>query len=137
MPARLTRIVRFRARHHYRVAGWSEAQNRARFGPLVEPHEHEYECAVTLRGQIDPQGMIVDLALLDRILADEVRTPFDNADLNRAVPQFAAGEEQPTCEALARVVFGRVAARLPAGVTLARVRIAEDPSLAGEYAGPE
>jgi 6-pyruvoyl-tetrahydropterin synthase len=136
MSASLIRVVRFHARHHYRVAGWSEAQNRERFGHLTETHGHDYECAVTVQGRPDPLGMVMDLGQLDRILAEEVRTPFEGADLNQVIPAFAAGEEQPTCEALARFVFGRIAARLPGDVTLARVRIAEDPSLAGEYAGP-
>jgi hypothetical protein len=41
----------------------------------------------------------------------------------------------PTCEAIAAHVYARVAPRLPDGVTLERVRIAEDPSLYGECTG--
>ena len=136
MPARLTRVVRFHARHHYRVAGWSDAENRARFGALTQSHAHDYECAVTVTGPLDTHGMIMDLGLLDRILDEEVRAPSAGAELNRAFPRFQDGREQTTCEALARLFFERIAPRLPPGIGLARVRVAEDPSLAGEYDGP-
>jgi hypothetical protein len=41
----------------------------------------------------------------------------------------------PTCEAIAADVFPRVAARLPAGVVLERVRILEDPTLYADCTG--
>jgi hypothetical protein len=41
----------------------------------------------------------------------------------------------PTCEAIAAQVYTRVAARLPAGVALERVRIVEDPTLYADCTG--
>jgi hypothetical protein len=41
----------------------------------------------------------------------------------------------PTCEALAMDVYRRIAARLPRGVTLERVRIMEDPTLYADCTG--
>jgi 6-pyruvoyltetrahydropterin/6-carboxytetrahydropterin synthase len=79
--------------------------------------------------------MVVDLALLDRILHDEVLAPFDGKHLNLDVPAFADGRVLPTCEAIAAYVFPRVAARLPSGVLLERVRISEDPTLYGDCTG--
>lgn len=77
----------------------------------------------------------MDLGLLDQILQDEVVTPFNGRHLNLEVPEFAYGRTLPTCEAIAVHVFPRVAARLPAGVMLERVRILEDPTLYADCTG--
>jgi 6-pyruvoyltetrahydropterin/6-carboxytetrahydropterin synthase len=137
MPASLTRTVCFHALHRLYRPDWSEARNREVFGPLADPpgHGHDYQCAVTVTGPLDESGMVVDLALLDRILSEEVVRPFAGKHLNLDVPAFAQGRTLPTCEAIAAYVFGRVAARLPAGVALERVRIKEDPSLYGDCTG--
>jgi 6-pyruvoyl-tetrahydropterin synthase len=78
---------------------------------------------------------VVDLAVLDLILDEEVLRPFAGKHLNLEVPAFAHGGTLPTCEALAAYVFERVAPRLPAGVVLERVRIKEDPTLYGDCTG--
>jgi 6-pyruvoyltetrahydropterin/6-carboxytetrahydropterin synthase len=137
MPASLTRTVCFHALHRLYRPDWSEVRNREVFGPLADPpgHGHDYQCAVTVTGPLDESGMVVDLALLDRILSEEVVRPFAGKHLNLDVPAFAQGRTLPTCEAIAAYVFGRVAARLPAGVALERVRIKEDPSLYGDCTG--
>jgi 6-pyruvoyl-tetrahydropterin synthase len=139
MPLTLTRTVAFRATHRLFVAGWSEAQNRERFGwtAAAPGHEHQYTCAATVTAAPDPvTGALVDLGLLDRILTEEVVVPLDGKHLNDAVPAFAGGMTQPTCEALASLLFRRIAARLPEGVGLARVRVAEDASLHADCTGP-
>jgi 6-pyruvoyltetrahydropterin/6-carboxytetrahydropterin synthase len=138
MAISLTRVVRFRAVHRLYRSDWTEERNREAFGPLAEPpgHEHDYTCAVTLSGPADPpMAMVLDLPLLDRILSEEVLTAFHGKNINRDVPRFADGRTVPTCEALAVYVFARVAARLPAGVTLERVRIHEDPTLYADCTG--
>ena len=78
----------------------------------------------------------MDLVELDRILQDEVVRPFHGKHLNLDVPAFAYGATLPTCEAIAAHVFPRVAARLPNGVALERVRILEDPTLYADYTEP-
>jgi 6-pyruvoyltetrahydropterin/6-carboxytetrahydropterin synthase len=135
MPTSLTRVVQFGARHRMRVAGWSEAQNRQQFGPLSDFHHHDYRCGVTVTGPVDPaMGMVMDLGDLDRILAEEVLR-FAGTDLNDAVPAFAGGTPLPTCEALAEYLYRRVAGRLPPGVRLERVRVAEDDTLHADCTG--
>jgi len=137
MAASLTRTVSFRALHRYYRPDWSEARNREVFGRLADPpgHGHNYQCAVTIAGRLDETGMIVDLALLDRILQEEVLTPFAGKHFNLDVPAFASGRPLPTCEAIAAYLFRRIAARLPNGVALERVRIAEDPTLYADCTG--
>jgi 6-pyruvoyl-tetrahydropterin synthase len=107
------------------------------FGALADPpgHGHDYQCAVTVSGSLGETGMIVDLTLLDSILSEEVVKPFAGKNINLDVPAFASGRPLPTCEALATYLFGRIAPRLPGGVVLERVRIAEDASLYGDCTG--
>jgi len=138
MPVSLTRSLGFRATHRYFKPAWSEAVNRNRFGWTAEEpgHAHDYRCSVTVTGPLDPDtDMILDLPELDRILAEEVTARLDGRHLNLDLPEFAYGRTLPSCEALARYLFQRIAARLPAGVTLARVRVAEDASLHADCTG--
>jgi 6-pyruvoyltetrahydropterin/6-carboxytetrahydropterin synthase len=137
MLASLTRTVGFHALHRYYRPEWSEQRNREVFGPLADPpgHGHDYRCNVTVGGVLDEMGMVVDLRLLDGILHDEVLTPLAGKHLNLDLPVFAYGQTLPTCEAIAAYLFPRIAARLPAGVVLERVRIEEDPTLYADCTG--
>jgi 6-pyruvoyltetrahydropterin/6-carboxytetrahydropterin synthase len=131
MGVSLTRVVGFNATHRYYRPGWTDARNREVFGALSEApgHGHAYRCAVTVSGSVGQDGMLLDLALLDRIIAEEVLAPLAGKHLNLDVPAFAYGRTLPTCEALAAYLFPRIAARLPREVLLERVRIMEDPTL--------
>ena len=137
VAASLTRAVGFHALHRYHRPDWSEARNREAFGAAGElpGHGHDYQCVVTVRGPVDENGMIIDLVLLDRLLDEEVVQPFAGKHLNLDVPAFAYGRMLPTCEALATYLFPRIAARLPQGVALERVRIMEDPTLYADCTG--
>jgi 6-pyruvoyltetrahydropterin/6-carboxytetrahydropterin synthase len=138
MRTSLSRVVEFRAVHHLSRADWSPARNREAFGPLSDPsgHAHDYRCVVTVGGPIaGSRGMVMDLVALDRILEEEVVARFGGKHLNRELAEFAEDRMLPTCEAIAADVFPRVAARLPAGVVLERVRILEDPTLYADCTG--
>ena len=132
----LTRRVAFAAAHRYRRPEWSDARNEAVFGLCARPsfHGHSYACDVTVRGPIDDvTGMVVDLGLLDRVLAAEVRDRFDHRNINVDVPEFAEGRLVPTTENLARFVFERVQEALGDAATVTRVTIAEDQTLSATY----
>jgi 6-pyruvoyltetrahydropterin/6-carboxytetrahydropterin synthase len=139
MAVSLTRTVEFTATHRYFRPDWPAEQNERAFGALGrEPgHSHVYRCSITVSGPYDPaSGAIMDLAELDRIIAEEVVVPFDGRHLNLDVPEFAYGKTLPTCEAVADLVFRRIAPRLPHTVTLERVRVAEDATLHADRTGP-
>jgi 6-pyruvoyltetrahydropterin/6-carboxytetrahydropterin synthase len=139
MPtAYLARTVQFSAAHRYFRPEWSEAKNANVFGKCASPngHGHTYQCVVTVRGAVDgTTGMVVDLAALDRILAEEVVERFDHRHLNLDVPEYAIGQTVPTGEELCLDIWRRVSARLPGGCTLATVRVQEEPALFAEYRG--
>ena len=138
MAGRLTRTVKFSARHRYFRRDWTEERNRTTFGACAEApgHAHDYLCGVTVSGPVDiSTGMIMDLGLLDQILADEIVTPFHGRHFNLDVPAFAYGRSIPTGEAVAQYLFPRIAARLPAGTRLDRVRVQEDSTLHADCTG--
>ena len=138
MRLSLTRTVGFRATHRYFKPDWSPEENRRRFGWTTdEPgHPHDYRVSVTVSGPLDPAtDMIVDLGLLDAILVDEITARLEGRDLNLDLPEFAPGAALPTCEALARLLYERITGRLPRGVQLARVRVAEDATLHADCTG--
>ena len=131
MSVSLTRTVHFRATHRLHRADWSPDENRRRFGWTVEPHVHDYVCAVTVTGPLDERlAMVIDLALFDRLLDAEVVRRLGGKALQDDLLQFRT--VLPTCEAIARDVFRHLKPRLPDGVRLARVRVAEDPTLHAE-----
>ena len=139
MPVSLTRAVEFTATHRYFRPDWSPERNERAFGPLgAEPgHTQVYRCSVTVSGPIDSQAaMVIDLPELDRIIEEEVVTPLHQRHLNLDVPEFAYGKTLPTSEAVAQLLYRRIAPRLPEPVTLERVRVAEDASLHADCTGP-
>jgi 6-pyruvoyltetrahydropterin/6-carboxytetrahydropterin synthase len=132
MRASLTRRVTFAAAHRYRIAEWSDEKNAQTFGLCARPnyHGHSYTCDVTVSGPIDPRtGFCVDLGVLDRVLATEVRERFDHRNINLDVPEFADGKLVPTGENLARFIFERVDRALAGAVTVVRVTVMEDATL--------
>jgi len=103
--------VTFAAAHRYRRPDWSDERNRQMFGACAREsyHGHNYACDVTVTGPVNPEtGMLVDLGVLDRVLAAEVRDRFDHRNINTDVPEFADGKLVPTGEELARFIFTRV-----------------------------
>jgi 6-pyruvoyltetrahydropterin/6-carboxytetrahydropterin synthase len=136
MRASLTRRVTFAAAHRYRIAEWSDEKNEQTFGLCARPsfHGHSYVCDVTVAGDIDPKtGFCVDLGVLDRILAAEVRERFDHRNINLDVPEFADGKLVPTGENLARFIFERVERALGKTAMVVRVTVAEDSTLSTSY----
>lgn len=136
MPTFLTRRVSFAAAHRYRRPDWSDERNAETFGPCARPnfHGHSYTCDVTVTGEVDrTTGFVVDLGVLDRVLAAEVHARFDHANVNLDVPEFADGGLIPTGEELARFICERVQTALGDAARVVRVVVAEDATLSATY----
>jgi 6-pyruvoyltetrahydropterin/6-carboxytetrahydropterin synthase len=132
----LTRTISFAAAHRYRRPDWSDERNERTFGLCARPsfHGHSYRCDVTVTGTLDAEtGFVVDLGLLDRILAEEVRERFDHRNINLDVPEFAEGRLMPTGENLARFIADRVQTRLGQSARVVSVTVAEDDTLKVTY----
>jgi 6-pyruvoyltetrahydropterin/6-carboxytetrahydropterin synthase len=136
MQISLTRTVTFPATHRMWRADWTDAENRRHFGPVADYHGHQYTCSVTVAGPVDPDtGMLVDLARLDALMAEEVIQRLGGRQLNTDLPELASGRPLPTCEALVSILYPRIATRLPGGLQLLNVRLAEDATLYAECTG--
>jgi len=136
LHATLARTVFFSAAHRYFRPDWSPERNAQIFGACSREHGHTYACRVTVRGPLDLEtSMVMDLGALDAILHEEIVATLDHRHLNLDVPEFAYGRTVPTSEALAVFIWQRVARRLPPGVRLETVRVAEEPHLYAEYGG--
>jgi 6-pyruvoyl-tetrahydropterin synthase len=119
----LTRAITLHARHRYP-------------GGLDGEHGHLYRIEVTVRGALDAtQSAVIELATLDEILAQQIAQPLGGSNLNAAIPEFASGTRQPTCEAFAAWCWHTMAGHLPRGVELERVRVAEDATLWADCTG--
>lgn len=132
----LERRFRFSASHLYRRPEWSEEENRARFGKCANlpGHGHNYRLWVGVQGEIDPvTGFVVDLGRLDALVRDRIIERLDHQHLNAALPEFAAGGAIPSSENLIRWIHGQLAAELPEGARLVKIRLAEDEDLAAEW----
>lgn len=129
--ARLIRRVRFAAAHRYRKPEWSDEKNLEVFGLCARPnyHGHTYTCAVTVEGPIDEAtGMVIDLAVVDRVLDREVVQRFDHRNINLDVPEFGEGRLIPTGENLALFILERLQHVL-GWVRVYSVQIDEDETL--------
>ena len=141
MPTSLTRRVAFAAAHRYRRPEWSDERNADVFGLCARPnfHGHSYVCDVTVEGPVDDvTGFVVDLGVLDRVLAAEVRERFDHRNINLDVAEFADGRLVPTGENLARFIAERVQAGLATAAgerapRVTRVVVAEDATLSATW----
>ncbi|MFL5463216.1 MAG: 6-pyruvoyl trahydropterin synthase family protein [Gemmatimonadaceae bacterium] len=134
--ASLTRRVSFSAAHRYSRPDWSDEKNASTFGACAWPnfHGHSYVCDVTVSGPIDDEtGFAVDLGVLDRILAEQVKQRFDHRNINLDVGEFADGKLVPTGENLARFIFERVDRELPKPARVMRVTVGEDDTLSATY----
>lgn len=136
--AYLTRRIRFSAAHRYSRPDWSQEKNERTFGACAWPnfHGHTYTCEITVAGDIAADtGFVADLGMLDALLNTEVHQRFDHRNINLDIPEFGDGKLIPSGENLARFIFEKLSARLPSGLKLESVTIAEDDTLSATYRG--
>jgi 6-pyruvoyltetrahydropterin/6-carboxytetrahydropterin synthase len=135
----LTRRYRFAAAHRLHNERLSAGENARLYGKCNNPfgHGHNYVLHVTVAGPVDPAtGMVLDLGVLDRIVADEVLERFDEVHLNLDVENFKA--RVPTTENLCLEIHHLLAPRIEAASASARLKkvlLEETNSNLFEYAG--
>lgn len=99
-------------------------------GACARLHGHNYRVVAVVAGeQLDELGMLVDFAVLKRLLA-EIAAPLDHQNLND-LPLLAG--INPTSEQLARYFHRGLAPRLPAGVRVAAVTVYESARSGATY----
>ena len=103
---RLSQKFEFSASHRLHSDALSEEENRKCFGKCNNPngHGHNYELQVTLAGQPDENGLLIDVPRFERIVAQTVIDRFDHKNLNVELEEFRG--EMPSVENIARVIYG-------------------------------
>lgn len=112
----VTRAYDFSASHRLHSQTLSDAENADIFGKCnwENGHGHNYDVEVTLAGDPDPAtGLLFDGEALDRIVDEEVLTPYDHKHLNFDTADFRV--LNPTSENLTLVIWDNLSRRLGDG----------------------
>ncbi len=127
----INRRAEFSASHRYWLPELSEAENRLRFGPCERApgHGHNYVLYVSMVGELDEYGMVLNLSEVKHVIKQEVTSQLDFSYLNDVWPEFQ--QTLPTTENLARAIWHRLANHLP----LVRIQLFEHPELWADYLG--
>ena len=132
----ITRRACFSSSHRYWLPEKSPEENFALFGKcsLAPGHGHNYELIVSMGGELDPYGMVLNLSDVKHSIRDKVTEPLDFRFLNEVWPEFDITKKNgilPTTEALVRIIWNRLKNDLP----LTALRLYESPSLWADYYG--
>jgi len=124
----------------YRLArpDWSEARNQEVYGVCASPHGHghNYQLAVTVRGEVDVEnGMVMDYMQLQSLVQENIVSEVDHLHLNQDVPWLQG--IVTTSENLLQAFWPRIAAALPQGVRLDSLSLQESRDCTALYFGPD
>lgn len=131
MKCIINRRAQFSAAHRYWLPELSEAENEAKFGTgsRYPGHGHNYVLYVSLEGEIDQYGMVMNLSEVKPVIRKQITEQLNNAHLNEVWREFT--ETLPTTENVARVIWQRLESYLP----LVNIRLFEHPQLWADYQG--
>ncbi|HEY9752536.1 MAG TPA: 6-carboxytetrahydropterin synthase [Coleofasciculaceae cyanobacterium] len=133
MPMKCTidRRAEFSASHRYWLPELSPAENIVRFGACANApgHGHNYVLYVSMLGELDEYGMVLNLSDVKHVIRQQVTAPLNFSHLNQVWEEFQ--QTLPTTEHIARTIWRRLADHLP----LVRIRLFEHPELWADYYG--
>ena len=136
-PCVITRRACFSASHLYWLPELDAAENERRFGPCSKApgHGHNYELIVSMGGELDADGMVLNLSDVKHAIKAEVTEPLDFHCLNHTWPEFAVEQRPeaalPTTEWLLHAIWQRLNPLMP----LTALRLYEQPTLWADYLG--
>lgn len=131
---RISQKFEFSAAHRLHNPELDEQRNRDTFGKCNNPHGHghNYQVQVTLVGEPDDRGVLVDVPAFERVVAQTVIERLDHKHLNIEVPEFA--EIIPSVENIAKVIHGLLKPKFERErAKLASVTVWETPKTWCEY----
>ncbi|MTJ52119.1 6-carboxytetrahydropterin synthase [Anabaena sp. UHCC 0253] len=131
MQCIVNRRAQFSASHRYWLPELSENENVEKFGLCSKfpGHGHNYVLFISLAGELDEYGMVLNLSDVKHVIKREVTGQLDFSYLNDVWADFQ--QTLPTTENIARVIWQRLAPHLP----LVRVQLFEHPELWADYMG--
>ncbi|MEM8603030.1 MAG: 6-carboxytetrahydropterin synthase [Cyanobacteria bacterium P01_H01_bin.121] len=127
----INRRAQFSASHRYWLPELSDTENQQRFGPCTRSpgHGHNYVLYVSMLGELDQYGMVLNLSDVKQVIKREITSQLDFAYLNTAWPEFE--QTLPTTEFLAYCIWHRLAPHLP----IVGIQLFEHPELWADYQG--
>ncbi len=133
MQCIINRRAQFSASHRYWLPELNEAENQCRFGVCANApgHGHNYVLYVSMLGDLDEYGMVLNLSNVKHVIKREVTSQLDFSYLNQVWPEFQ--QTLPTTENVARVIWQRLVPHLP----LIRIQLFESPELWADYYGDD
>jgi len=133
----ITRCEEFSASHRLHDPNLSDEDNRKLYGPCnnLHGHGHNYELLVTVRGEVPPSGMVMNLNDLMWILNEKILPQIDHKHLNHDVP-FLQGVI-PTAENIAVCLWNQIEPEIEPfeGCRLHKIRLYESRNNFVEYRG--
>ncbi len=131
MQCIVNRRAQFSASHRYWLPELSEVENLDKFGACSRfpGHGHNYVLFVSMIGELDKYGMVLNLSDVKHVIKREVTSQLDFSYLNDVWSEFQ--QTLPTTENIARVIWQRLTPYLP----LVRVQLFEHPQLWADYMG--
>jgi 6-pyruvoyltetrahydropterin/6-carboxytetrahydropterin synthase len=131
MKCIINRRAQFSASHRYWLPELSDEENDRRFGLTAKApgHGHNYVLYVSMEGELDEYGMVLNLSDVKQVIKREVTSQLNFSYLNETWSEFR--ETLPTTENIAKAIWHRLAAHLP----LVRIQLFEHPELWAEYEG--
>ncbi|ABW29795.1 6-pyruvoyl trahydropterin synthase family protein [Acaryochloris marina] len=131
MKCLIHRRAEFSASHRYWLPELSKSENQEKFGQCTRSpgHGHNYELFVSMWGELDQYGMVLNLSNVKQVIKREVTAPLNFSYLNEVWPEFK--ETLPTTEHLARVIWQRLEPHLP----IVNIQLFEHPKLWADYKG--
>lgn len=136
MKCVINRRAKFSASHRYWLPELDDAENQARFGACTRSpgHGHNYVLYVSMEGELDEYGMVLNLSDVKHTIKREVTSQLDFACLNEVWPEFQVNQPSamlPTTEGLARAIWHRLSPYLP----IVQIQLYESPELWANYSG--
>ena len=131
---RVSQKFEFSATHRLHNPKLSDQQNCDTYGKCNNPHGHghNYEVQVTLAGEADENGSVVDIPRFERLVQHAVIDRFDHKNLNVELPEFAT--LIPSVENIAMTIYRILLPRVgEVGAKLAAVTVWETPKTWCEY----
>ncbi len=134
----ITRRACFSASHYYSLPELSADDNALLFGncSIAPGHGHNYELIVSMAGELNKDGMVLNLSEVKHAIKEEVTSKLDFRCLNETWPEFDMSKSTsylPTTEALARSIWERLKDHLP----IVCLKLYEQQNLWAEYIGDD
>ena len=121
----ITKEFRFDAAHKLMREDLTDEENLSLYGKCAKFHGHTYVLQVTVTGEVDASGMIINFTELKRLVKELILDRYDHANLN----ELAEYKGIPvTAENMVRYIYKTLSeAPVFEGLTLKEVRLYETP----------